>query len=117
MKAVRLYGSGENATVSLDEMPVSQPGMGEILIRVHASAVTPGEFEWYPTWHAPDGAPRTNPVPGHEFSGVIETVAPDIKGFAKGEAVYGLNSWFGEGAARRVLPHDPSRNRTKAKDN
>jgi NADPH:quinone reductase-like Zn-dependent oxidoreductase len=99
MKAVRLYSSAGNPTVSLEEVPVPQPGPGEILVRVNATAVTPGEFQWYPTWHTPKGDSRVNPVPGHEFSGVIETVASDVEGFAKGEAVYGLNSWFKDGAA------------------
>jgi Zn-dependent alcohol dehydrogenase len=99
MKAVRLYGSAGNPTVSLEEVPVPRLGPGEILVRVHATAVTPGEFQWYPTWHTPKGDSRVNPVPGHEFSGVVETVASDVEGFAKGEAVYGLNSWFKDGAA------------------
>jgi NADPH:quinone reductase-like Zn-dependent oxidoreductase len=107
MKAVRLYGSGGNATVSLDEVPVPRPGPGEILVRVYATALTPGEFEWYPTWHTPNGASRINPIPGHEFSGVIEAVAADVEGFAKGQAVYGLNSWFKDGAAAEYCVTTP----------
>ena len=51
MKAIRLHGSPGNAKLSLDEIPVPKTGTGEVLIRVHATAVTPGELEWYPTWH------------------------------------------------------------------
>jgi NADPH:quinone reductase-like Zn-dependent oxidoreductase len=72
MKAVRLYRSGRNPTVSLEDVSVPRPGPGEILVRVHAAAVTPGEFEWYPTWHTPKGDSRVNPVPGHEFSEEIQ---------------------------------------------
>src|SRR6516162_10134628 len=56
---------------SLDEVAVPKPAPGEVLIRVHATAVTTGELEWYPTWHTPKGAPRVHAVPGHEFSGVV----------------------------------------------
>ena len=99
MKAIRIYGSSGRATVSLDEVAVPKPAPGEVLIRVYATALTPGELEWYPTWHTPKGAPRMHAIPGHEFSGVIEEVGPDAEGFKKGNAVYGLNSWFSEGAA------------------
>ena len=45
---------------------------GEVLIRVYATAVTQGEFEWYPTWHTPKNEPRSHPVPSPEFSGAID---------------------------------------------
>ena len=77
MKAIRIYGSSGHATISLDEVAIPEPAAGEVLVRVHATAVTPGELEWYPTWHTPKGEPRAYAVPCHEFSGVIEDIAPD----------------------------------------
>jgi len=99
MKAIRIHGSSGKATVSLDEIAIPEAGPGEVFIRVHATAVTPGELEWYPTWHTPKGEPRTYAVPCHEFSGVIEEIDPDIRGWNPGDAVYGLNDWFINGAA------------------
>jgi NADPH:quinone reductase-like Zn-dependent oxidoreductase len=99
MKAIRIHGSSGKATVSLDEIAVPEARPGEVLIRVRATAVTPGELEWYPTWHTPKGEPRAYAVPCHEFSGVIEEIAPDVKGWSPGDAVYGLNDWFINGAA------------------
>ena len=99
MKAIRIHGSSGKATVSLDGIAIPEAGSGEVLIRVHATAVTPGELEWYPTWHTPKGDPRTYAVPCHEFSGVIEEIDPDIRGWNSGDAVYGLNDWFINGAA------------------
>ena len=108
MKAIRIYGSSGHATVSLDEVAVPTPATGEILIRVHATAVTPGELEWYPTWRTQKGGPRVHPVPGHEFSGVVEQVGPNTEGFKKGDAVYGLNSWFSDGAAAECCLTTPA---------
>lgn len=108
MKAIRIYGSSGHATISLDEVAVPKPAAGEVLIRVHATAVTPGELEWYPTWHMPKGAPRMHAVPGHEFSGVVEEVGPNTDGFRKGDAVYGLNSWFSDGAAAEYCLTTPA---------
>jgi NADPH:quinone reductase-like Zn-dependent oxidoreductase len=59
-------------------VPQPQPGRGEILIRVHASGVTPTELRWYPTTHTPDGGRRSSAIPGHEFSDVVEAVAADV---------------------------------------
>jgi NADPH:quinone reductase-like Zn-dependent oxidoreductase len=108
MKAVRLYGSSDRATISVDDVPVPKPAAGEALVRVHATAVTPGEFQWYPTWHDSKGASRMHAVPCHEFSGVIEEIAPDVKGLKKGDEVFGLNNWFRDGAAAEYCLTTPS---------
>jgi NADPH:quinone reductase-like Zn-dependent oxidoreductase len=107
MKAVRPYGSSDRATISIDDVPVPKPAAGEALIRVHATAVTPGEFQWYPTWHDSKGASRVHAVPCHEFSGVIEEIAPDVKGLEKGDEVFGLNNWFRDGAAAEYCVTTP----------
>ena len=108
MKAVRLYGSRGNARVVLEETPTPEIGEGQVLVRVHATAVTPGEFEWYPTLHTPKGDPRSRQILSHEFSGVIEEVAPGITGLEKGDAVYGMNNWFMDGAAAEYCISTPT---------
>jgi len=108
MKAVRLYGSSDRTTISVDDVPVPKPAAGEALIRVHATAVTPGEFQWYPTRHDSKGASRLRAVPCHEFSGVIEEIAPDVKGLKKGDEVFGVNNWFRDGAAAEYCVTTPS---------
>ena len=108
MKAIRLYGSRDGQDVVLEEVPVPEASPGEVLVRVHAAAITPGELQWYPTWHTRQGAPRLRPVPSHEFSGVIETVGPDVTGLRTGEPVYGLNDWFSDGAAAEYCVATPA---------
>jgi NADPH:quinone reductase-like Zn-dependent oxidoreductase len=108
MKAILLKGSQGNAMVSLDEIQIPKPGSGEVLIRVHATAATPGELEWYPTWHTPKGEPRRYAVPCHEFSGTIEELGPDVTGLERGDAVYGLNGWFIDGAAAEYCLTTPA---------
>jgi NADPH:quinone reductase-like Zn-dependent oxidoreductase len=115
MKAIRLYGSRGSERVVLDEIPMPKLGAGEVLIRVHATAVTPGELQWYPTWHTPKGDPRLHPVPSHEFSGLIEEVAPGVTGSEKGDVVYGLNNWFIDGAAAEYCIATPAEMAPKPK--
>lgn len=80
------------------ETPVPKPAAGEVLIRVHAAGVITTELGWYPTTHQPDGSPRTEPVPSHEFSGEIAELGPGVEGLAVGDEVYGMNDWFSDGA-------------------
>jgi NADPH:quinone reductase-like Zn-dependent oxidoreductase len=108
MKAIRLYGTLGSQRVVLEEIPRPKIGAGEVLVRVHATAVTPGELEWYPTLHTENGNPRSQPILSHEFSGVIEEIASDVTGLGKGDEVYGLNSWFAEGAAAEYCVTTPN---------
>jgi NADPH:quinone reductase-like Zn-dependent oxidoreductase len=108
MKAIRPYGSRGNETVVLEEVPRPQIARGEALVRVYATAITPGEMEWYPTLHSPEGDRRSQQILSHEFSGVIEEVARGVTGLAKGDTVYGLNNWFVDGAAAEYCISTPA---------
>jgi NADPH:quinone reductase-like Zn-dependent oxidoreductase len=48
--------------------------------------------------HTPDGGKRTGGIPGHEFSGIVEAVGPDVDPDHVGREVFGLNDWFADGA-------------------
>jgi NADPH:quinone reductase-like Zn-dependent oxidoreductase len=99
MKAMRYVQGDDSGTFELTkDAPKPDPGPGQILIQVSAAGVTPTELLWYPTHHQKDGSPRMAPIPGHEFSGVVETLGEGVDAFRVGEEVYGLNDWFEEGA-------------------
>jgi len=99
VKAIRLHArSGPEAFV-YEDAPAPQPGDGEVLVAVRAAGVTPTELTWIPTWTTRDGGPRPFPIiPGHEFSGEVCAVGPGVVGLAVGDAVYGMNDWFRDGA-------------------
>ena len=98
MKALRLVSSAQQPLLVEEEMPRPDPGAGEVLVQVRAAAVTPTELLWYGTSHTIDGGPRTAPVLGHEFSGEIAQCDQGVMDFAVGQDVFGMNSWFAEGA-------------------
>ena len=61
--------------------------------------MTPTELKWAPTWTTRSGEPRPFPIiPGHEFSGKISAVGPGVTDLTAGDAVFGMNDWFGDGA-------------------
>jgi NADPH:quinone reductase-like Zn-dependent oxidoreductase len=85
--------------LELGELPQPRPGKGEVLLAVHAAAITPTEFNWSPTFQARDGAPRPFPIIlGHEFAGVIVDAGAGSEGVKPGDAMYGMNDWFTNGA-------------------
>ncbi len=98
MRAIQLTDSGAAPRLQLAETERPTPGPGELLVRVQAAGVTTTELSWYPTTHTSTGEPRHGAIPGHEFSGVIVTCGPDVTGFVPGQAIYGMNDWFAQGA-------------------
>src|SRR5262249_32960402 len=57
MKAIRLHARGGPEAFVYEEAPQPHPEEGEVLVRVHAAAVTPTELSWVPTWTMPRGEP------------------------------------------------------------
>jgi len=99
MRAIRLHQVGGSESLLYEDAPKPSPKDNEVLVRVYATAITPTEFAWYPTFHTPDGATRQFPIIlGHEFSGVIDAIGPACMGVQVGDPVYGLSDWFIEGA-------------------
>jgi L-iditol 2-dehydrogenase len=80
MQGLRFHGVGD---LRLEELPVPDPGPGEVRIRPLAAGVCgtdahilQGEF--------PAAAPV---VLGHEVAGLVEAVGADVKGFREGDFV------------------------------
>jgi len=88
--------------------PVPEPQAGEILIQVSAAGVTPTEKLWYTTSHYADGTVRSKAIPGHEFSGTVAGLGARATGYSLGDAVFGLNDWFAEGATAEFCITKPS---------
>jgi NADPH:quinone reductase-like Zn-dependent oxidoreductase len=99
MKAMILNRKGGAESLTLGEIPRPAPKTGEVLVKVHATAVMPTELGWFPTWSLPSGQPRPFPIVlSHEFSGAVDSLGAGATGLNVGELVYGLNDWFSNGA-------------------
>jgi len=88
--------------------PVPEPLAGEVLIRVSAVGVTPTEKFWYPTTHKADGTLRSGAIPGHEFAGTVADLGAGVTDYNVGDAVFGLNDWFLEGATAEFCVTNPA---------
>lgn len=99
MRAIRLHHVGGSEALLYEAAPKPIPKDNQVLVRVYATAITPTEFAWYPTFHTPDGANRQFPIIlGHEFSGGVDAIGPECMGLQVGDPVFGLNDWFINGA-------------------
>ena len=99
MKACRLHVHGRFDSLRYEDVPDPRPGAGEVVIRVHAAGVTPSELAWVPTSRTASGEVRPLPlILGHEFSGEVAALGEGVRDLRVGQAVYGLNDWFGDGA-------------------
>jgi NADPH:quinone reductase-like Zn-dependent oxidoreductase len=94
MHAVRQHPPGGPAALVYEEVEAPRPGAGEVLVRVHAAAITRDELEW--TKH------RLPVTPSFEASGVVAEVAPDVGGFLVGDAVFAYLDYEREGAAAEL---------------
>jgi NADPH:quinone reductase-like Zn-dependent oxidoreductase len=103
MKAIRLHtrGGPEQLVYEDAPMPVLQPG--DALVRVYATGITPTELTWDETYQNPDGSPRLPAIPGHEMSGVIESVPIGIRDLGPGDTVFALTDFPRNGAAAEYV--------------
>jgi D-arabinose 1-dehydrogenase-like Zn-dependent alcohol dehydrogenase len=82
MRAARFDSASRNLTVK--DVPVPQPGPGEVLVRVRACGICLSDV------HLIDGslpAPLPEVTPGHEAAGLIEAVGLGVSGWQPGQRV------------------------------
>ncbi len=86
MKAIRFHQYGDASVLQYDEIPVPQPGPGEVLVRVHAAGINP--IDWKIRQGYLKGF-RDYPLPfilGWDVSGVVESQGQVFK---PGDEVWG----------------------------
>jgi len=103
MKAVRLHRQGGPEQLVYEDAPEPELGAGDALIRVHATGITPAELTWAETYWNCDGSERLPAIPGHEVSGVVESVADGVSDVSIGDEVYALTSFCRDGAAAEYV--------------
>lgn len=80
MRAIQVAAPG--APMELVEIPIPQPGDGQVLIKVEACGVCHGD-----AMVAQGSASAYPRIPGHEVVGVVERCGDQVTGFAPGERV------------------------------
>jgi NADPH:quinone reductase-like Zn-dependent oxidoreductase len=89
MKAIRIHSYGGPEVMVEENAPRPEPSSGEVLIEVHAAGVNPID------WKVREGYAKgwlKHKLPlilGWDVSGVIVELGEGVKGFRKGDEVYG----------------------------
>lgn len=117
MKAITYSKYGPPSVVALTEVPKPQPKDNEVLIRIHATTVSSGDWRAR-TLSMPPGLgllgrlvfgvtkPR-QPILGTELAGVVESVGKSVTRFSPGDEVIAFpGGGYGSHAEYRTMPED-----------
>jgi NADPH:quinone reductase-like Zn-dependent oxidoreductase len=99
MKAIRMHTRGGPELLAYEDAPQPALQPGDALVRVIATSITKTELTWDETYSDCDGRPRIPTILGHEFAGIVDTLAADASGVRPGDAVYALSSFCRNGSA------------------
>jgi NADPH:quinone reductase-like Zn-dependent oxidoreductase len=103
MMALRAHKRGGPEQLVYEQAPVPATGPGEVLVAVHAAAITFAELTWDQSWTTGDGADRTPVIPSHEVSGTVAALGVGVTDFAVGDDVFGLIGFDRDGAAAQFV--------------
>ena len=83
MKAIQIHQTGGPEVLKLADLPIPEPGPGQVLIRVEATGVNFIEI-YFRKGVYKSSLPL---VPGSEAAGTVEELGPGVTGFAAGDSV------------------------------
>lgn len=85
MKLARVHGPGD---VRLDEVPVPEPGTGEVVVQVRACGICGSDLGYIAAGGLGGAETRIEPLPiGHEFAGSVIAMGAGVDGVAPGMRV------------------------------
>ncbi|MCW2994385.1 MAG: NADPH:quinone reductase [Conexibacter sp.] len=87
MRSVRVHAFGDESGVSVDELPIPEPGAGEVRLRVAGAAVNRTDINLrLGKYGLPEPDPTGHTV-GMDVSGVVDALGAGVDGLAVGDAV------------------------------
>lgn len=89
--------------MTLQDRPVPEPALNDVIVQVYASGFTSGELTWPSTWTDRLGRDRSPSVPGHELAGVVIALGYGATGVSLGQRVFGLTDWTRDGSLAEYI--------------
>ncbi len=103
MRAIRFHEYGVSRKLVLETIPRSEPGTGEVLVRVEFAGVNPIDWKLRSGLYKDFMPVKFPSVPGKDFAGTIEALGSDVSGFSVGQRVFGsANGTYAEFAVAKV---------------
>jgi len=99
MKAIRVHEFGGPEKMQLDELPIPVPAANELLIKVYASSVNPADYIIREGGNKVLRSFLKLPLGlGLDVAGVVEVTGSEVTKFKKGDKVYGVPNFPGDGS-------------------
>lgn len=99
MKAVRIHAFGGPEVLQVEDIALPVPAADEILIKMHASGVNPVDWVVRQGGNEALRAFLTLPMTlGWDAAGIVEAIGSEVTTFKKGDAVYGIPNFPGNGS-------------------
>ncbi|GAA3136302.1 NADP-dependent oxidoreductase [Streptosporangium carneum] len=98
MKAIRVHEFGGPEVLRYEDVPIPEPGPGDVLVRVHAACLNPPDRYFREGFRTIPEAVRKQArldelimpfTPGSDISGVVAAVGPGVAEWREGDAVFG----------------------------
>jgi NADPH:quinone reductase-like Zn-dependent oxidoreductase len=89
-KAARVHSYGGPEVITLEDVELTAPAEGEVLVQVKAAGVGPWD-----AWIRAGKSALPQPLPltlGSDLSGIVTAVGPDVTAFVPGDHVYGVTN-------------------------
>lgn len=104
MKAVRIQEFGKSEVMKIEEIERPVPAADEILVKVYASGVNP--VDWVIRNGGNDFLKPLLKLPmilGWDAAGIVEEIGSNVTDFKKGDEVYGVPNFPGDGSYAEYL--------------
>ncbi len=99
MKAVRIHHFGGPEIMKIEEIKIPAPAADEILIKVYASGINPVDFVIREGKDAALSYHLSLPMTlGWDLAGIVQECGNEVSGFKKGDEVYGVPNFPGNGS-------------------
>lgn len=101
-KLIRFRCFGSKDVIETEDLDVSQPDAGEVLLSVRAASVNPVDFKIRSGKYPAVKNDRLPYIPGRDVSGVVEKCGAQATRFNVGDEVFGIVGVHGGGYAEKV---------------
>lgn len=101
-RMIRFRSFGGKDVIQTEDLDVSQPDAGEVLVSVHAASVNPVDFKIRSGKYPAVKSDRLPYTPGRDISGIVEKLGAQVTRFKVGDEVFGMVGIHGGGYAEQV---------------
>jgi NADPH:quinone reductase-like Zn-dependent oxidoreductase len=102
-KLIRLYHFGGKEVLRTEEIDISQPDAGEVLVSVRAASVNPVDFKIRSGKYPAVKDDRLPYTLGRDISGIVEKCGAQANRFKVGDEVFGIVGIHGGGYAQQAV--------------